>query len=293
MEQILQALCCKGYATDGAKFPTSRPDRTTVPLVTRTGIPVVAKLYPSGEGEITYANMQGLWRSSFGERRRPPGLPRPIDYLPDVGVLIMERIEGRPLAELGTLDKNILDESVRLVSSLHESDAQPSMLRDFQRIVRSERRKVQRVDELAPKFAGYTRAVVEALEAVQVKDLELVPCHGDFSPRNVLVAPDRLVLIDWDRFQRADPARDIGYIGAWGWVSALRPRGPPDWCVLDQVIAMYNSPNARASIETRLSFHVAAGLVHIAHSLVEWWPADASLVPQLATEALRQLHQLR
>ena len=105
---VQQVLHSKGYVIDGGNFPISRPDRATMALVTRTGIPVVAKLYPSG-GEIAYANMQELWCSSFGERRRPPGLPRPLDYLPDVGVLIMERIEGRPLVEIGTLDVNILD----------------------------------------------------------------------------------------------------------------------------------------------------------------------------------------
>ena len=289
MEQILQALRNQGYVDDSANFPTGRPDRTTMALVTRTGVPVVAKLYPSGGGEVAYASMQELWRSSFGERRQPPGLPRPLDYLPDVGALIMERVEGRPLVELGTLEGNTLDESVRLVASLHECDAQPSKRRTSRRIVRSVRRKAERIAELAPKFAGSIWAVVEALEAVQVEDVELVPCHGDFSPRNILVAPYRLALIDWDRLQRADPARDIAYFGAWCWVWALRQRRSADWSVLDRALALYHSLRPQASIETRLSFHVAAGLVRIAHGLVELWPMDSYLVPQLASEALHQL----
>ena len=293
MEEILQALRSKGYMIDGEKFPTGRPDQATVPLVTRTGIPVVAKLYPSGRGEITYANMQGLWNSSFGERRRPPGLPRPIDYLPDVGVLIMERIEGRPLAEFSALDEDILGRAVRLVASLHECHVHPSKRRDSRRILRSVRQKAERVAELAPEFAGSIWAVVEALEAAQVEDLELVPCHGDFSPRNVLVGPGRVVLIDWDRLQWADPARDITYIGAWCWVWALRKRMLPDWSVLHQVVDKYSALRPGASIEPRLSFHIAAGLMRIAHGLVVLWPADAHLVPQLATEALRQLRQRR
>src|SRR2546425_11946816 len=108
MEHILQALRRQGYTPDGAQFPIGRPDRATVPLVTRTGAPVVGKLYPSGGGEITYANMQELWHSSFGEGRRPPGLPRPLDYLPEIRVLIMERIAGRPLAECDPLDTDAL-----------------------------------------------------------------------------------------------------------------------------------------------------------------------------------------
>ena len=144
MEQVLQALLSKGYMTDEGEFPTGRPDRVVLAMVTRTGVPVVVKLYPSGGGEIAYTNMQELWRSSFGERRRPPGLPRPIDYLSDIGALIMERLEGRPFVELGTLDEGVLDESIRLLASLHECNAQPSKRRDSRGVVRSVRRKARR-----------------------------------------------------------------------------------------------------------------------------------------------------
>ncbi len=286
---FLQSLRSKGYVIDGGNFPTSRRGRVTVALITRTGIPVVAKLYPSGGGEIAYANMQELWRSSFGERRQPPGLPRPIDYLPDIGALIMERIEGRPFVELGTLDEDILDGSIRLVASLHECDAQPSKRRDSRRIVLSARRKAERIAELAPKFAKSIWAVVEALKAAQVEDLELVPCHGDFSPRNVLVATNGLVLIDWDRFRRADPARDVAYMGTWWWVWALRQKRLPNWFALDRVVDMYNSLRPETCVKERLDFYVAAGLVRMSLSLVELWREDTDLLPQLATEALRRL----
>jgi len=289
MEQILQSLRSRGYAADGANFPTGRPDRATLALVMRTGEPAAAKVYPSGGGDITYANMQELWRSSFGERRCPPGLPRPIEYLPDIRVLIMERVEGRPLMELDTLDERTVDAATRLVMSLHECDAQPSKRRDSCRIVRSVKRKAECIAEIAPEMSGCCQQVVEALEAAQVNDLELVPCHGDFSPRNVLVGPSRLVLIDWDRLQQADPARDVAHFGVWCWVRALRRRSLPDWSVLDRGVATYNSLHPGALAQARLAFHIAAALIRSAHDLVTMWPADAYLVPQLAAEALRRL----
>ena len=289
IERIWSALRSRGYESDGANFPTGRPDRATLALVSRTGLPVVAKLYPSGGGEITYANMQELWRSSFGERRRPPGLPQPIEYLPDVGVLIMERLPGRPFVELGASDTDIVDEALRLVAALHGCDAEPSKRRNFRRIVRSVRRKADAAAQVAPQFAGSFSEVAEALEAAALEDPELVPCHGDFTPRNVLVGADGLALIDWDRLQRADPARDLAYFGAWCWTWALRQRRPAHWSVLDRVVAKYDSLRPGASIEARLGFHVAAGLMRIAYGLVTLWPDDAHLVPQLAAEALRRL----
>ena len=59
-EPLFQALRSRGYESDGASFPTARSDRAMLALVTRTGLPVVAKLYSSGGGATTYANMQEL-----------------------------------------------------------------------------------------------------------------------------------------------------------------------------------------------------------------------------------------
>jgi len=289
MEQILQALRRAGYTTDGPDFAIGRPDRATLPLVTRTGAPVVAKQFPAGGGESTFANMQELWRSSFGERRRPPGLPRPIDYLPDIRVVIMERLPGHPLIDLGPLDASVIASAVRLLASLHECDAHPSRRRSSRGIVRSVKRKAERVAQLAPQFASSFRELAGALEAARVEDLELVPSHGDFSPRNILVASQRLALIDWDRFQRADPARDIASMGTWCWFWALRQGRAPDWGVLDRIVQTYTLLRPGTAIGARLRFHVAAGLVRLAHSRVELWPEEAYLVPQLVTEAFRQL----
>src|SRR2546426_12663082 len=93
MEHILQALRRAGYTTDGPDFAIGRPDRATLPLATRAGVPVVAKLFPAGGGESTFANMQELWRASFWGRRRPPGLSLPNHYLP---LILGGVIGGRP-----------------------------------------------------------------------------------------------------------------------------------------------------------------------------------------------------
>src|SRR2546428_13874212 len=71
MEQILQALHRAGYTTDGPDFAIGRPDRATLPLVTRTGAPVVAKQFPAGGGESTFANMHGVWRAFLCVRTAP------------------------------------------------------------------------------------------------------------------------------------------------------------------------------------------------------------------------------
>jgi aminoglycoside phosphotransferase (APT) family kinase protein len=252
-------------------------------------MPAIGKLYPAGGGEEAYGNMQEVWRSSFGERRRPPGLPRPVEYLPDLRMIVMERLEGRPLVELGAAGRGVADDAIRLLASLHSSDARPTRRRSGDRIVRSIRRKSARVAKLAPMYAGHFRAVTEALEEHRPSDGELAPAHGDFGPRNLLLVGDRLVLLDWDRLQLADPARDLAAWGTAHWVRALRERRTLDWSALDRAAAVYGSARGDAPAGDRLRFHLAASLMRVAHVCVELRSEEATLVPRLATEALRHL----
>ncbi|MCI0747464.1 MAG: phosphotransferase [Verrucomicrobia subdivision 3 bacterium] len=284
----LGALRARGYSAEQPPFLTGRPDNCTVVARTRTGVQVVAKLCP-GRGERAFANMQRVWKSSFGERRASPGLPQPLDYLPEPGVLITEYISGRPLAEGTTFSLTEGRRAIELLAALHNSDAQPESRRSSRGIVRSAHRKAERIAQLAPQFADAARAVTAAIEAARVSDSELCPSHGDFSPRNVLVSADRFTLIDWDRFRFADPARDVAYFGISTWLARIRRGGLPDRALLDQAVDVYEAARPAAHVRRQLRFHIAAGLLRIACSLVELWPTDAYLVPALMTVASNEL----
>lgn len=289
IDRAIVELQRSGYRLDGARFPTGRPDRITIPVLTRTGRAAVAKCYPSDRGALAFANMQALWRSSFGERREPPGLPQPIDYLAGTGTLVMERLPGRPLAEREAADATSIAEAVELVAALHDCEARPTKKRDRRRIIREIKRNLATSAELAPEYTGMLGAVIEALEESAGEDPEVVPCHGDFSPRNILIGADRVALIDWDRLEWADPARDVTCFGTWYWVWALREKTTPDWSGLQQVVDSYRGLRGITLTDERVGFHVAAELMRIAHGMIMFWPLDVHLVPQLAAEALRLL----
>jgi hypothetical protein len=288
---VLAILRARGYLPDGEPFAVGRPDRKTIPLLTDSGCPVVAKIYSDDGGEACFSNMRALWSSSFGERRDPPGLPRPIEYLREHRVLVLERVAGRALAEMGEPDTGAVQDAVRLAAALHGSDARPTRRRSTRGILRSLRRKAERISRLDSALGATVERVVAALEESRRKERELVPGHGDFSPRNVLVGPDGSVLIDWDRFQLADPARDVAYFGTWCWVDRLRRGEVPSWSVLENAAAAYEALRPQAAIAEKLEFHVAAGLVRIAEGLVTLWPADAHLAPLLLEEALSRAEE--
>jgi hypothetical protein len=284
------ALSARGYELDGAEFLTRRPDRLAVGLRTASGTPAVGKIYPAGGGDVAFENMRALWRSSFGERRDPPGLARPIEYLDDLGVLVMEHLGGQPLVELDYMTDEAFAGSVELVAALHGCDAVlTSVPRTAPRIVKSLRRKEARIAELAPEHAAGYSAAVDAAEAAQPEDAELVCCHGDFSPRNVLRAPDRYALIDWDRLKRSDPARDVAHFGAWCWLRALHHRQSDDWSALDRFTAAYSALRPAPALAERLDFHLAAALLRMVAARVELWREESYLIPRLIEEAQRRV----
>jgi aminoglycoside phosphotransferase (APT) family kinase protein len=216
-------------------------------------------------------------------------LPRPINYLPELGVLICETIDGRPLSEFVRMSDIQVRGAMELLASLHASDVQPHSRRTSRGIVRSAQRKAALVAELAPQYAETLRALANSIEVHRPKDTELVPSHGDFSPRNILVTSDRFVLVDWDRLQLADPARDVVYFGISDWLPQLRRGRTPGRKLLEQAIEAYQKGRPGAALRKQLSFHIAAGLLRIACSLVELWPKEAYLVPALVSTAQREL----
>jgi hypothetical protein len=287
--EIREGLRARGYEPDGSQFLTRRPDRLTIGLL-RSGTPMVGKLFPAGGGEVAFENMLALWQSSFGERRDPAGLARPIEYLPDLGVLVMEHLGGRPLGEGDYLAEEALLAAVELLAALHGCDAVlPTRPRSAPRIVKSLRRKAARIAELAPNYAAIYAEAVDAVERAQRGDSELVCCHGDFSPRNVLAAPDRYALIDWDRLRLADPARDIAHYGAWCWLRSLHHHKVSDWSALDRFLAAYLSMRSAAALEEGLDFHLAAALLRMVAARVELWREESYLIPELIAEAMRRV----
>ena len=68
------------------------------------------------------------------------------------------------------------------------------------------------LERLLPELTNRIRRIRTGLAlALSVDNCLRVPCHGDFSADQVMVAPDgRLTIIDWDEAGLANPATDLG-----------------------------------------------------------------------------------
>ena len=286
---LAQGLQAAGYTVAGDKFPTGRPDRATFLVTTAEGKQLVARTSSPEVANRTFANMRALWQSPFGAARQPPGMPQPLEVLPDLGVLLMEHLPGRPLADMGPAQERHFDSAIKLLAELHSSGVTPETKRSSRGVVRSAQRKAAHAGQLAPPHAAALNSLAAALETQRVGDSELVPTHGDFSPRNVLAGGERLALIDWERFQLADPARDVAYFASWGWLDVLRRGRMPGGSSIKHAVEVYETARPGAKLRKRMKFHVAASLMRRACSLIELWPEQSYLVPAIVRVALREL----
>ncbi len=269
------------------------PDRAVT--LSRVGArAVMCKAYTDADAEEIHVEMAALWASSFGRDRTPAGMPEPLGC--DGGVISMSVLDGSPLARRGDPGTTVerLEEIVELLADLHASGVVLRRRRHATKLVRSLRRKAERihVDLRSP----YQHAI-DAMAAAPPADELLVPSHGDFSPRNVLNTPAGLTLIDFDRLQMAGRGRDLGYLAAWLWVTDLQNGIAPDWSVGDRCLDLYtNHSDDRVATERHLrstaGFHRAAALLRIAES----WsamadrPADAHVVISEAIRLTRPGH---
>ncbi len=273
-------------------FPVGRPDQASLALDTDTG-PLVIKFFRPGKGRETFDHMTKLWQSSFGARRLPPGLPRPVAFFEEASALVMERLDGCPMVEQMASGLDRLAEIARTLVDLHSSDAGSARHRNAKRVVRSIERKVADLAgiEAEQHIARLASRLLERLPEANGsahRPVELVPSHGDFSPRNIFMSPRRITFIDWDRFQLADPARDLAYFGAWCWMMDLCAGRQPDWSPGDELIDRYQAYRPVPGLRERIGFYRAVGLARIAHSQVCLWKSE-KWVASITEEALRWL----
>src|SRR6476469_672492 len=105
-----------------------------------------------------------------------------------------------------------VDQFAALLASIHRRAAEaPGPLRDaFDDRTFFESLRVepyyQYTAAQVPASAGF---FAELVEATRRRRLTLV--HGDYSPKNVLIRDDRLVLLDHEVIHWGDPAFDVGF----------------------------------------------------------------------------------
>lgn len=192
-----------------------------------TKLDVYGKVQPGHRGLRTFRVVEGLWEAA----KRYPGflnLPRPLGYVDDYGLLLEERIRGRPVtgnrkspvfALMGTA-------AAEALAVIHESRI------EIDEWIKIEN-EVARLDRVAEQFkyvlpVGHfllTDLVTHMRERLRKTEAEdLLPTHGDLKYDQFMHHNGEFTLLDFDYFGMAETSYDLGKFCAY-----TIPSSPKDW----------------------------------------------------------------
>lgn len=262
-----------------------KPERRWVGLVARSGEPVaLVKGYRGGDLARARAGL------SFA-RTIPVATPRLIGRSNRAGAVASSWLSGVPLSELcGGVARPVEDFSqVGLaLAALHDQPPgrlSPSPPIDDAEAVIS---AAAGVGALVPELSSMvTRLGLALARRLDAGSIDMTPCHGDFSPDQVIIRASDIAFIDFDRSGVGDPATDLGQFVATLELDALRSRagaGPLE-ARTATLLDGYRSAGGRAASE-RVVLHVAASLVRLAVEpfRLRWpdWPEATKLLLERA-----------
>jgi hypothetical protein len=178
---------------------------------------VIGKVYAKDHCDVFQA-MEGIRQAGFGPQDGF-SIPQPIAYLSALRLLVQEKVEG-PLAkeifETGD-DRSCAAAAERCARWLARFQAlapkvgSVSYPQDHLN-AKSIRRCSRKIAELGGYFADKAVQLLQRLEAAvaSLSPVGMRAGHGGYGATHVILSHDRTVVFDWDQYDVADPARDVG-----------------------------------------------------------------------------------
>ena len=188
---------------------------------------IFGKVQPGNRGRRTYRIVDGLWKAA----KDYPGflhLPRPLGYVEELGLLLEERVRGRPVGGNRLSSEFVLAGTcaAEALAVIHESKLEPDERID----IASE---LARLDRVAEQFkyvlpAGHfmlVDLVAHMRDRVRrTTEEEWLPTHGDMKYDQFMHHNGELTLLDFDYFAMAETSYDLGKFCAY-----LVPSSPKSW----------------------------------------------------------------
>ncbi len=205
-------------------------------------VTLVGKARARGADHATFDLLRELRRRGFDETA-VDGIcvPEPIAVVPELGLWLQCKVEGVSATE-GLAGANGEALARRLAEAAHKLHVADVPARREHTVADELRILHERLDALAAQWPdlgkgrggqgghrlGWLLAACDRLAAtIPAPPPEPCGIHRDFYPDQVLVAGERLYLLDFDLYSHGDPALDIGNCIGHITEQAVRTRGDP------------------------------------------------------------------
>lgn len=188
---------------------------------------IFGKVQPGSRGLRSYKVVAGLWQAAA----RHPGLltlPRPLGFVPELGLLLEEAIRGRPVGN-NRLTSEFAMTGIAAADALaviHESGVECEVRIEIER-------ELERLDRVAEQFtyvlpSGHflLRDLIAHMRdrLRKTSEEDWLPTHGDMKYDQFIYHNETFTLLDFDYFALAENSYDLGKFCAY-----LVPSNPDDW----------------------------------------------------------------
>ena len=258
---------------------------------------VLGKIRTKRFGNSGYRLLRALWEAGFNDQSADGILvPEPLGTVPALRMWLQRKVAAPTATALmdGPDSADLARRIVAAVQKLHTTPVAADRRHTMQDELRILERCLLGTAATHPHAASAIGQLLDAAGRVgsMLPSPPWCPSHRDFYGDQVLVAPDRLFLIDFDLFCEADPGLDIGNLLGHVTEHALRTRGDADAlaaferAVEDQFVA-------RAGEAVRWPTRVYAALTVARHVYLCTRSAErAPFMPALVVQARQRLDLL-
>jgi Ser/Thr protein kinase RdoA (MazF antagonist) len=177
---------------------------------------VIGKLYRAKDerGKQVFETMQALWKNGFGDAGEDAiRVPRPLGYLDEWRLLLMEDFAGTPLESLEpAATAAAIPTAGRALAKLHRCHLEVEQRFTTEQEVDLLRGWVRVASLVEPSMkAGFGKALAEVEESLdRCREFEPALVHRDFYDKQVVLNDSEAAVIDFDTLCRSDPAIDLG-----------------------------------------------------------------------------------
>jgi streptomycin 6-kinase len=182
-------------------------------------VAVVGKWYANDRGALVANALETLRRSGFAKGHH--GVPSLLGYEPEIRALFTEAVEAPVLREELEHDQSAARWAGRWLAAFHASGLLSERLCGQGK----QRRSVARWSKEQPALSAVASKLDEALASMRDSGL---PVHYDFYHSQILVTPERTVVVDLDEAGMGTSAFDLAHFEAHLRMLALQRYGDPD-----------------------------------------------------------------
>ncbi len=231
---------------------------------------VIGKVHATDRSDVFQA-MEAIRQAGFGPEDEF-SIPQPLAYLPALRLLAQEKVEGPLAAEtLRATDERsraaVAERCARWLARFHALAPKAGPVFDSEFCLGLMRQRSLRIAELGGRCADKAAGLLQRLEdaSSSLVPVEMCAGHGSYSAAQLILAEGRTAVFDWDGYDVADPARDVGrFLAAlrrWalGRLGSIRALDAAAEVFLNTYLA-----EGRREAEKNLHFYEAAACVKLA-----------------------------